>query len=158
MQPIWFRRSDLCRSFPTLTGLWFFSHSLIPSEVNALLATKFLNPVRALLRFIFKLLFLFPISLFYFSSNCSFCTLVHTDLRTDIIQIGTANLPMVPALQTYSSAGQCRVDLYTSHSCGNAFGKVSIWDHEISAPLHIQWREATLWEWVWNDSLQFSVL
>lgn len=36
---------------------WFFSHSFIPTEVNAALATKFLSPVRPLLRFIFKLYF-----------------------------------------------------------------------------------------------------
>lgn len=48
---------DLWVFLPTFIGLWFFSHSFIPTEVNALLATKFLSPVRPLLRFIFKFCF-----------------------------------------------------------------------------------------------------
>lgn len=55
----------------------------------------------------------------------AFCTLVHTDLRTDIVQTGVANLPEVSALQTYSSAGACTVDLYTSYSRVSVFGKAA---------------------------------
>lgn len=59
MESAWFKRSDgdFWGSLATFIGLWFFSHSFIPTEVNALLATKFLSPVRPLLRFIFKLYF-----------------------------------------------------------------------------------------------------
>lgn len=74
-------------------------------------------------------LFQFPISLFYFpscfSSEMGFCSLVHADHRTDIVQTGIANLPEVSALQAYSSAGWCIVDLYMSHSCVTVLAKVS---------------------------------
>lgn len=105
---------------------------------QCLTSHKVPQPSEALSQVYFQTsLFLFPISCFYFpsypSSKMGFCSLVHPDQRTDIVQTGIANLPEASSLQTYSSAGWCTVDLYTSHSCATALAKAPC--------VHLGWRD-----------------
>lgn len=92
----------------------------------------------------------------------AFCSLVHADQRTDIVQTGIANLPEVTALQAYSSAAWCIVDLYMSHSCVTVLAKVSfvrlgLWDVCTSA--HTMQRSSSVRRGINEaDSLQFCAL
>lgn len=101
------------------------------------------------------LLFMFPISLFYFPSyffsEIRFCSLVHTDQRTDTVHTDTANLTEVSALQTSISAAWCTVDLCTSHSSVTVLAKVlHVWLGQwgICTSVHTMWRSSSVRRWM----------